>query len=146
MSGLKQLLDREAIREIVVRYANGIDKRDALAVASCFTSDAQLEHAGGLVGPGVDDVVRYVMRVGSLTLTTHFVGNMTSVVEGDTAESETYKIAYLVDSPQGTIRVRGLRYHDRWLRTMEGWRIRYRRHSVDWMYETVALPTTLTVF
>lgn len=43
---VEELLAREQIREVVVRYCRGIDAGDFDAVASCFTEDATLNTVG----------------------------------------------------------------------------------------------------
>ncbi len=40
----------------------------------------------------------------------------------------------------GTVISRGLRYKDDWVRTPQGWRIRYRLHTRTWNFETLAVP------
>ena len=43
-SSLAQLLDRQAIRDLVTRYACAVDRRDFDAVAACFTPDADTDY------------------------------------------------------------------------------------------------------
>jgi hypothetical protein len=136
---VEDLLDRDEIAHVLIRYATGLDNRDAQAVASCFTDDARFDFSGGTVGPGVEQVVSHVMRVSTLATTTHMLGNLTIHVSGTTAEAHTSAVAYLLLNSEPRLRVRGLRYDDKLLNTAVGWRIHHRRHSFKWMYE---VPTT----
>jgi hypothetical protein len=138
----QELSDREEIRDVLVRYACGLDRREFDQVASCFTPDALASFSGVALEPGVDNIVRHVRGVANLVATTHFVGATSFDVRGDEAETENYAIAYLVDRDK--VRVRGLRYHDKWVRTPDGWRIRHRVHAADWMFEAPALPTRIS--
>ena len=66
----------------------------------------------------------------------HFMGNHSVVLEGDTARSETYALAHLIDRPpEGRrMRTRGLRYVDELTRQADGrWLIGRREHILDWM-------------
>lgn len=38
---LRELLDKQAIAELLYAYAEGIDRRDAALLASVFTADCQ---------------------------------------------------------------------------------------------------------
>jgi hypothetical protein len=46
---LRQLLDREAIREVIQRFARGLDRHDDALVASAYHPDA-LDHHGAFLG------------------------------------------------------------------------------------------------
>ncbi len=53
-----ELVDRELIRDLVQRYARGVDRRDFELVRSCYHADAIDEH-GPYVG-GVDGFVEFL--------------------------------------------------------------------------------------
>jgi 3-phenylpropionate/cinnamic acid dioxygenase small subunit len=142
MMTLQELSDREQIREVLVHYAQGLDRREFDQVASCFTTDAQAEYSGTVLAPGVDTIVKYVSGVARLAATTHFMGETAIMLDGDTAETKNYTIAYLVNTETSKVHVRGLRYHDWFVRTPDGWRIRKRVHTADWMFETPLSPST----
>jgi hypothetical protein len=133
--------DREAITEVLIRYAHGLDQRDWTLVESCFTVDAQAEYSGTVLQPGVQAIVDYVSGVARLDATMHFIGNVLIDLSGDTAHSECYAIANLVDG--GNVKVRGLRYSDDLVRWADSWKIRKRVHRAIWMYEAASLPTKL---
>ncbi|HEU0169750.1 MAG TPA: nuclear transport factor 2 family protein [Chloroflexota bacterium] len=129
---LQELSDREEMREVLVRYAQSLDRRQFDELRRVFTPDAQATYGANTVDPGVDNIIDYVGGVANLVATTHFVGETSFRIDGDQAETENYAVAYLVDAEK--VRVRGLRYRDHWVRTPDGWRIHKRVHTPDWMF------------
>ena len=78
---------------------------------------------------------------GDWKITTHFMGNLNfNRLEGDTAETETNAIAFLVlpETPKELVTMRSLRYLDRLRRTPDGWLICERQHTLDWSCELQA--------
>jgi hypothetical protein len=140
---LRDALDRGAIREVQLRYATGLDRRDFAMVGACFTEDAQASYNGVALEPGVDAIVAYVRSVAALRSTMHSVTNVVADIEGDSAEVETTTVAYLVredESRAQTIIIRGLRYRDRMIRRDSTWLIQHRVHAPEWMYEVAGQP------
>ena len=90
---IRELADRAAIQDVMLRYARGVDRKDLALVASCFTSDASYE--GALAhGTIADALVRLRDAMARYDSTMHFVGNQLVEINGDTASSETYAVAY----------------------------------------------------
>jgi uncharacterized protein (TIGR02246 family) len=140
------MADRMAIREVMTRYSRGIDRRDFDMVAGCFTADAEAEYSGNVLPKGVDAIVAYIRRIAHLPRSTHFMGDTLIDVDGDTADAETYAIAYLVDGEVGSgaqVHTRGLRYRDMLVRQDGRWLIHKRVHTADWMFSSPALPVLL---
>jgi hypothetical protein len=139
---LRDALDRAAIREVQVRYATGLDRRDFGMVRACFMEDAQASYNGEVLAPGVDAIITYVRQVETLVTTMHSVTNVIADIEGESAEVETVTVAYLVrqDAADQTILIRGLRYRDRMVRRNDRWLIQHRVHAPEWMYEVPAQP------
>lgn len=131
--GLRDLLDREAIRDLLRRYARGVDRRDMGLVASCFTADAVYR---GALGEGTIATV-----LGSLAgalrryeRTMHLIANQLVEIDGDRAASETYALAYHVRKTAGPEEMLTLavRYLDVVVRDPEGWRIAQRTVVTEW--------------
>ncbi|HXA30332.1 MAG TPA: nuclear transport factor 2 family protein [Candidatus Angelobacter sp.] len=140
---LREALDRAAIREVQLRYATGLDRRDFAMVRACFTEDAQASYNGRALDPGVDAVVAYVRAVEALRSTMHSVTNVVADLADGSAEVETTTVAYLVrDDGNGaqTIIIRGLRYRDRMVRRDGTWLIQHRVHAPEWMHEVAGQP------
>lgn len=146
---LQHLRDRAAIADVVNKYFVGHDRRDHEMVLSCFHPDVKMSIDGQEIAKSRDELRRRFESgpprlPGSsdavIAATTHVAGQTLVVIEGDTADAETYATAYLVAEEQGERRllVRGLRYIDRFARTDGRWCIVERQHTVDWMFEVDA--------
>jgi len=131
-----QIDDRTAIREVLLRYARGVDARDLALVASCFTPDAAYRGslAEGTIGDAIT-ALRAVME--RYTATRHAIGGQSIEVDGDTASSHTDCTAkhWLTD---GGCRTVGVRYHDHLVRGSAGWLIA--RRDVDTLWTSGEEP------
>jgi len=134
---VKALDDRAEITDVLVRYAEGLDRRDLQAVRSCFAPRVQAEYAGVVLDPGVDALIEHVSVVSTFVGSMHFIGNIVARIDGDAAHSTCRCVAYvLLDGPDGIrLFMRGLTYEDRWERLSEGFRITQRRHVPEWSVE-----------
>lgn len=141
---LRDALDRAAIREVQIRYAAGLDRRDWGMVRACFTEDAQASYNGAALQPGVEAIIEYVRALEALLSSMHAVSNVIADVDGDSARCETVTVAYLVRGGEAgaapAIVIRGLRYHDHMVRRGERWLIVQRVHLPEWMHEVAAQP------
>lgn len=139
---VQRLVDRAAIRDVLLHYAHAVDRRDIEAVYACFTPDAAYK---GALGEGSVDVALGALRERWLqyTRTMHFIGNQLIEVDGDRATSETYAIAYHQtdsDGEQSNMAV-GVRYLDTLVRTPAGWRICRREVTREWQrVDELVLP------
>lgn len=148
----RYLLDRAAIRDVLVRYFRGLDRADPELVRSCFTEDVRAHYEGRPPMRGIEAFMGSLrtfrrLDAGEMQITTHFMGNLSfDVLEGDLAETETNAIAFLVPPQRLNERmaVRSLRYIDRWRRTDAGWQICERCHTLDWSFEATT-GTALTL-
>lgn len=138
---LRDLLDEQAIRKVVLRYCRGIDRLDRELVRNCYHDDATDEHGSFAGSP--DDFVDWAFRIAArYDLTMHFAGNL--LVELGTpgrdghraARAETYGIAHHRRSagpPELNLLV-GFRYVDRFERRDDGvWRIARRVCTTEWV-------------
>jgi hypothetical protein len=143
---LRAELDRAAIRELMLRYAAGLDRRDFAMVRACFTTDAHASYSGTELDPGVDAIIAYVRSISALRSSMHVVCNVLVELRGDTASSETYTVAYLSDVREGgeVILVRALRYRDELVRDAgAGWLIHRRVHIPEMMFTAEGLPAVM---
>jgi ketosteroid isomerase-like protein len=145
----EELADRAAIQDVIIRYANALDRRDYEGVASCFTPGATAVYGGVRLEPGVDGIVRFLKQLRPGTEErhpgTHLAANLLITLEGDEARAESYVIAYSVppEEPAGApIKMRGVRYRDGLVREPDGWKIADRVHSVDWEGAVANVPIT----
>jgi len=132
VSGLARLADDLAIRDLLYRYARGIDRRDLDLVRSCFAPDARYEGALA-VGTIADMLAALPAAMSRYAATMHFMGEPAVTIDGDSARSETGTIAYhVLDDPPRRLRTVGVRYDDLLERRVDGWRIVARRIHRFW--------------
>ena len=133
--------DRLAIRELFDAYAHCADRRDAEGQKALFTADTRFAvYMGGegsdvsyvldgreALTPVFDDLNRY-------EVTTHFNGQSTVTVDGDSATGESYTIAHHVYTEDGRrkIMIASLRYLDTFSKIEGAWYIAERNLIVDW--------------
>jgi 3-phenylpropionate/cinnamic acid dioxygenase small subunit len=132
-AAVRQLLDRAAIQDVMLRYARGVDRKDLDLVASCFLPDASYEGALGH-GTIIDALARLRASMARYDSTMHFVGNQLIEISGDSAQSETYAVAYhrLTEGNVTQLFTVGVRYLDELVRAGEQWRIRRRVVKTEW--------------
>lgn len=136
---------RVDILDLMNRYFMSIDRRDFARLRTCFTDDVTGIYEGVEVAGGLDAIMRFFtgdarfpfpLELINLRASTHFIGNHHAVVTGDSAQAETYAIAYLIDEPPTGLRLRtrGLRYLDELSFVDGAWKISRREHVLDWMH------------
>ncbi len=131
---VQEMEDRAGMRDVMVRYARGLDRRDFTLVTSCFTSEAHTEY-GTRTYTGLEEIVQGLRRsVTRFQSSTHFMGDQLIERHGDAAEVETYAIDYLLYMVDGTQyrSMGGLRYHDTMVRQDGRWQISHRVMYTDW--------------
>lgn len=132
-AAIRELIDRECIRDCLFRYARGIDRRDRTLVASAFWPDANLRNdlAGEPYG-FLDPMLEWLDQFGN---TVHSVTNVLIRIEGDAALVESLVDGFhqVIAGPEPTHDVVIVaRYHDRFERRSGEWRIAHRRVTLDW--------------
>lgn len=160
---LQRLFDKDEIRDVLLRYARGIDRLDIDLFRTVFWDDGGFED-GIVSGPARDFVPQLVGDTvrGMFAATQHFISNERIEFEdADHAFVESYFLACHVLNPGaanldallGKRRMRecggeyerphelyvGGRYLDRFERRSGSWRILKRRFVFDW---TSAGPDT----
>ena len=130
--------DSQDIRDVLLRYATGIDRRDWPLFRTVFTDDCELDY--GEIGHwrGVDAVVEFMVAAHEMAgHTLHRITNQAVSVDGDAATAQAYVDALIMsqDNTSG-VNAAGF-YDDELIRTDTGWRIRRRRFTTV-MVRTVA--------
>ena len=87
---LQRMLDREEIRDLMCRYARGVDRADWNLVRSTYHTDAYDDH-GDYKG-GIDGFIEFAkQRTGGAPQCMHFLGNcLIEFASDDVAIVETY--------------------------------------------------------
>jgi 3-phenylpropionate/cinnamic acid dioxygenase small subunit len=127
--------DRDAkqdIREVLVRYSTGIDRRDWDAFRTCFTADCHADYGADIgVWDGVDAITEFMIDShAEMGHTMHRLSNIAITVDGGRATARTYVDAMLMTADGAT----GLNpvgfYDDELVLTGDGWRIADRRFTM----------------
>jgi hypothetical protein len=138
MSTLDQLLAIEAIKRLKARYFHCLDFKDWEGLRQVFDADAIFDVRGALQVPkpgmvydqppisGLDAILSYV-RQGLEPLVSVHCGHMPHITLLDTTTAEgVWTLEDWLYSPTGTFHGQG-HYHERYVRTDQGWRIQQLR-------------------
>lgn len=132
-SALEALLDREAIRNCVVRLARGEDRRSAVLIRSCWWPEAKFDY--GVYDGDFEAYLAWVVPgADAIKDTQHLLGQTHVELDGDEARAETHVFSYhRVDAGQGDHdTLIGGRYLDRFEKRGGDWRIVDRVMLYDW--------------
>ena len=140
---LRDLLAKQAIRELLHAYSRAVDRQDFALLATLYAHDGSDDHAGLYTGPaaGYVEWLRGAMK--AVDLTSHQVHNAMIAVRGRRAEGEVYVTAYnRLHAAGGGFEelVHGLRYLDRYREDEGVWRFEHRSVVVDWALHRPAGP------
>ena len=129
---LAELLDKQAIVEVLYRYARGWDRRDEAALRDCFHVDAAHEH-GSFKGLSQDFITRGLANTKAVRSMSHLITNPLIDTRGRKAVSECSFLAHhrLVCADGEEDRFLKGRYVDVFERRDGVWRIAYRRGVHD---------------
>ena len=126
---IQDLLDRDAIRHIQIRYAWSLDNHRWGALKEIFLPDAVADFRGERF-EGLEAIAaKCASSLEPLDGAQHFNGSHWAQVDGDKAIAGCYFVAtkYVADTPGGdTYSVHG-KYIDQMVRTPDGWRIAHRQ-------------------
>lgn len=136
MSKIEDLLERDAIRQVLTAYANALDSfQPERLLTEVFSPDAEVDYtaAGGMQGSPVELVNWLGEAMSKFDAWQHLLGNFVIEVDGNTANTRTECFNPL-QSSTATVLV-GCCYHDELSKADDVWRITRRRLSVSWMKE-----------
>ena len=124
---VQELLDKQAIHEVMIRYCRGLDRMDAELIGSAYHSDAHDDHGGRTFrGADIGQSILDWTRELKVVMGSHHLTNQTIHLDGDIAASESYYSGFMLerhdDGEQRTIQMVG-RYLDRLERRGGEWRI-----------------------
>jgi uncharacterized protein (TIGR02246 family) len=129
---VRELRDREAIREILYTYVDRVDAGDIDAVAALFADDAVYDFMG-TERQGRDRIGQRIRRaLAQYAHTSHHLSNPLVVVDGDTARQSASLYAYHVRSEDESVWHLWGRYRQVLERRGDGWQIvRMELHAID---------------
>lgn len=130
---LKVLLDREHIRDCIVRLARGEDRRDAALIKASCWPDATIDF--GVFSGSFDKYLEWVVPGSpAIPVTLHTLGQSFIELTGDVAQAETHVTSYhrVNMGTEERDTVIGGRYLDRLEKRGSKWRIAGRTMLYDW--------------
>lgn len=132
---IQELLDKQAIQEVVLRYGRTQDWLDDDGQDSCFWPDADIDY-GFFKGTGADFVKTVMAHEREVPRRWHLCTSVMIKVEGLKARGECYGIAVggrLVDGRMQS-NMYGGRYLDEFEKRFGQWRISKRTYILDWSH------------
>ena len=137
LSQVQKLIDKDAIRQCLFRYARAIDRVDKDLLRQVYWPEAVDNHGtyNGPVGGFIEHVIPALLEMDQ---TIHFFGNILIELHGDRAASEAYFFAchrYGMKRGQPKEFTLGGRYLDRFEKRAGEWRILRRDLAYDWVTE-----------
>jgi SnoaL-like protein len=145
MSGSAGMDDRLAITRLLHRYCAMLDSMELELVRELFTPDCTVIYGPDerMQSHGAENLAVSLRRLHRFARTSHHLSNIDLDLEGDEARGRSYVIAWH-QHPDGRSQTLYAEYHDRIVRTNDGWRIAERRqltHGSDVPWD---LPLTLS--
>lgn len=130
---LKALLDRESIRDCIVRLARGEDRRDAAMITAAYWPDSVTDY--GVFRGDFDAYLAWVVPGSpAIPVTQHVLGQSFIELAGETARVETQVTSYhrIDTGEEHRDIIIGGRYLDRLEKRDGAWRIAERTMLYDW--------------
>ncbi|MBW8783789.1 MAG: nuclear transport factor 2 family protein [Novosphingobium sp.] len=142
---ISELHDKQAIREVIDRFARALDRQDRALMLECFHPDGLDDH-GLFVGRGAEFFDwTYPSHLHLFRTHQHIMTNHTCALEGDTAHCETYW-AFAGMAEGGGLAQFGGRYVDRMEKRDGEWRIAARKLLVEWWAEGTMAPEVIEAY
>jgi ketosteroid isomerase-like protein len=136
-AALQELIDKEAIRELVLHYSRAIDRKDLALLKDLYTEDATDTHGTDFNGTASDFVSFIEATQPFMPYSGHHVCNHLISVEGDQAFGEVYILgAQCIGAIDGDKLEdwHVMRYMDDYRRCADGkWRFAKRVVAYDWI-------------
>jgi hypothetical protein len=129
---LRELADREAIRQVLTNYARGVDRNDDELLKTVYHADAVDDH-GVWIGERDDFIEWWHLQDAKHARCQHCVYNMTIDLDGDVAHTETYYMFVAMETSGKPFIMCGGRYIDRIERRDGHWAIAARKCIRDWV-------------
>jgi hypothetical protein len=135
-AALRELLDKNAIRELIYAYANAADRHDHAKMRALYHEDAIDEHGHFAKGPAMEFIDKLPEIQKAMEILHHNVTTVNLKLDGDRAEGEVYIIAFhkVKDGGKGFDVLIGGRYFDKYEKRNGIWKFSHRSIVADWAY------------
>jgi hypothetical protein len=133
-SRLQELLDKQAIHELLSAYCNAADRHDNEKMRSLYHEDALDDHASFFKGLAMDFIDKLPAIQVPMEILHHNVTTVNLKLDGDKAEGEVYIIAFhKIRTDQGSLDLLiGGRYFDKYQKRDGVWKFAHRAVVADW--------------
>jgi ketosteroid isomerase-like protein len=129
---IRELHDKQAIREVISNYSRGLDRKDRDLLQSCYHPDALDDHGMYVGGPGDFFEWADLSHLRYFRTHQHVLTNHTCSLEGDVAHTETYWMFAGMAEGEDKLAMFGGRYVDRLEKRNGQWRIAARKCVLEW--------------
>lgn len=143
---LETLIAKQDIRDILSRYARGVDRADGPLLASCYHADAIEEHGNTYNGPAIPYAHGAAERMMKMKHPmAHYVCNSHFEFEGETTcFVESYVLTFARfenDKGEPYDTLTGGRLFDKFEKRDGVWKIAHRKMTLDWNRDMPASET-----
>lgn len=134
---LQRLVDKDAIRDLVLAYSRAIDRKDVDLLRDLYTADATDDHGDSFSGPAAGYCDFIAKALPFIPYSGHHVCNHLIAVDGDEGSGEVYAFAlHLIPDRQTPGKLiedfMAVRYLDSYRRESDGkWRFAKRVVTYD---------------
>ena len=132
---LRELVDKQAIRDVLSRYCRGLDRMDKEMALSVWYPEGTADYQGIYEGTGHGFIEWVWGAHAAMERHSHQITNVLIELDGEQATSEAYVTVVLWTLPDSEGRQQELvgrgRYLDRWEKRGDGWAIMHRIHVLD---------------
>lgn len=93
MNAIEQLIEKEAIRELVLKYSRGVDRQNVALLRQLYTADATDTHGNTFDGSASDYIDFLEKSLPYLAYSGHHVCNHMISIDGREGNGEVYAMA-----------------------------------------------------
>ena len=131
-SGFWEAWSRSVIQNRLAQHARGIDRADEALLREAYHDDGTVDY-GSLQGSAAEFAAAIAAMHDGAPMSSHRTSNMWIAVEGHSAISESYVVAWVTLPTDGDPQPHlvGGRYLDRHSYKLE-WRMQHRQYVLDW--------------
>jgi ketosteroid isomerase-like protein len=132
---LRELLDREELRELIYAYCSAVDRHDFERLRTLYHPDATDHHGRLFQGPAGAFIEALPAILEPMEIVSHNVTNVSLKLDGNRGEGEVGFFAFhRIRTPDGAQdMLLGGRYADRYERRAGLWKIAHRAVIADWI-------------
>jgi hypothetical protein len=138
------MLAHHEIREVLMRYARGVDRADGDLLKSCYHADAIEEHGSTYSGGAIAYIEAAVGRIAQMGTLAHYLCNIhIEITSATTAYVESYVLTFArFAKPEHSYDTfTGGRLVDRFEFRDGAWKIAHRKMAFDWNHDIATNET-----